>query len=199
MATVVPPALFGAVGGAGELGHAGGAGVGAGGGELVPGGGGAGVADGAGAGLAGGADAVRGAGHHGARRGRHPEQLGGLQDGDRGRLEQGRVGAEPSDDQPDPVHLAPVQAGQVALDRRRAHVADDADRGRAVQQGPDARGGPGGRGGEDLLLADFGLGPGGQAGAGRRMNRKSAYGSLAARMAGGSGTPWPASRSRTGR
>ena len=29
-------------------------------------------------------------------------------------------------------------------------------------------GGLGGRGGEDLLLADFGLGPGGQAGAGRQ-------------------------------
>jgi len=60
VATVVLPALFGAVGGACELGHAVGAGGGAGGGELVPGGGGAGVADSAGAGLAGGADAVRG-------------------------------------------------------------------------------------------------------------------------------------------
>ena len=49
MATVVPPALFGAVGGACEPGHAGGAGGGAGGGELVPGCGGAGVADSAGA------------------------------------------------------------------------------------------------------------------------------------------------------
>jgi hypothetical protein len=48
--TVVPPVLFGEVGGACEPGHAGGAGVG--GGELVPGGGGAGVADRAGAGLA---------------------------------------------------------------------------------------------------------------------------------------------------
>ena len=147
--------------------------------------------------LAGGADTVRGTGHHGARRGRHPEQLGGLHDRDRGRLEQGRVGAEPSRDQPDPAHLVRVQAGQVALDRRRAHVADDADRGRAVQQGPDARRGPGGRGGEDLLLQISASAPGGQAGQAARMNRKSAYGSLAARTACGSGTPWSTSRSRS--
>jgi hypothetical protein len=78
----------------------------------------------------------------------------------------GRVGAKPRDDQPHPVALARVQARKVGAYRGRTYIADDGDPRWAVQQGPDAHGGPRRRGGPDLVRDDLRLSPAGQLGAG---------------------------------
>ena len=91
-------------------------------------------------------------------------ELGGLPDRHRGGLQDGRVGAVPGHDQPDPFPLAWVQAGQIGAYRGRAYVADDGDLRRAVQQGAQARGRPGRCGGPDLVRGELGLGLAGQPG-----------------------------------
>ena len=117
----------------------------------------------------------------GTRRGRHTPRAA-LPGAERpagpgwGGLQDGRVGALPRDDQPHPVALARVQAREVGANRRRTYIADDGDLRWAVQQDPDAHGGPRRRGGPDLVRGDLRLSPVGQLGAGSEDEAQEAVG-----------------------